>query len=87
MCEKEAVETLQGPELQRDQLGGYRWIEASSEYSLTQSLFPKAECLACRTVQLPKYYQSDDPNFAAVLVQLNKLLKAMHPRPVRKLTT
>jgi len=29
------VETLLGPELQRDQLGGYRWIEASSEHSLT----------------------------------------------------
>lgn len=38
VCEKEAVETLLGPELQRDQLGGYRWIDASSEYSLTQSV-------------------------------------------------
>jgi len=35
VCEKEAVETLLGPELQRDQHGGYRWINASSEYSLT----------------------------------------------------
>ena len=35
VCEKEAVETLLGPELQRDQHGGYRWIDASSEYSVT----------------------------------------------------
>ena len=47
VCEKEAVETLLGPELQRDQLGGYRWIDASSQQSLTQSLFPKE----CRTIQ------------------------------------
>ncbi|KAL9964519.1 hypothetical protein ACROYT_G028173 [Oculina patagonica] len=35
VCEKEAVDTLLGPELQRERFGGYQRIDASSEYSLT----------------------------------------------------